>query len=257
MFSKTSLIVALTAAAAPQLAALAASVPSQSFKYSEVVVQADVSTPLTLSAPCRGPGRKRQRHRTGPVVTTADREFVSGAIANIQSLFLGDVFHMAGTSHHVSSVANEDCVIVDEPSIIFPAFYHEIRTTIDAAKTTIYSLFVAPEASDIGFDRELLASLEITDVNGNVVDISDPAGRPGRRPQRRPADDRTGPRHLQHLHRRGQRCPLGRRRVPASQHRGCRSHPQRGSGRPAGPGCPDQASPQAGVSLRSSDQVQQ
>ena len=170
MFSKTSLIVALTAAAAPQLA-LAASVPSQSFKYSEVVVQADVSTPdfvRTMVAEGEN-GNASELTR----VVTDTREFVSGAIANIQSRFVGDVFLMSGTSHDVSTVANEDCVIIDEPSPIFPAFYHEIRTAIDATKTTIYSIFVSPDATDIGFDRELLASLEIKNTNGDVVDISD------------------------------------------------------------------------------------
>ena len=204
MFSKTSLIVALTAAAAPQLA-LAASVPSQSFKYSEVVVQADVSTPdfVRTAVDLGENGNASELTR----VVTDTREFVSGAIANIQSRFVGDVFLMSGTSHDVSTVANEDCVIIDEPSPIFPAFYHEIRTAIDAAKTTIYSLFVSPDATDIGFDRELLASLEIKNTNGDVVDISDPAGRPGRRPHRRPCwTIELAPGSYQHLRRCRQRC---------------------------------------------------
>jgi|GEM_PF-2756756 len=156
MLTKTTLT-ALTATAATLAPALASagSVPAQHFVYSEVVSQADVSTADFVRSAVA-------LDENGHAVNTDNANGgYAGAIANIQSRFVGDLLLMSGTSHsnHVGSSA-------------FSAFYHEVRTSIDAAKTTIFSLFVSPEVIDAGFDRELMSSLEIKDGNGNVVDIS-------------------------------------------------------------------------------------
>lgn len=158
MFTKTALTVALTAAA-PQFAAAGLApipgVPTQHFLSSEVVSQADVSTAdYVRTAVALG--------ENGHAVNTDNTHGgYAGAMANIQSRFVGDLLLMSGTSHgHTAG------------SSALPAFYHEVRTTIDAAKTTIFSLFVSPEVTDDGFDRELMASLQITDASGNAVDIS-------------------------------------------------------------------------------------
>jgi len=161
MFTKTT-AAALTAAAATLAPGFASAnsvaapgVPSQYFLSSEVVAQADVSTPDYVRTAV---GLGVNGNATDS--TTGGGGF-AGAIANIQSLFLGDLLHLAGTSRSqtVGSSAS-------------PAFYHEVRTTIDAAKTTIYSLFVASGVTDADFDRELISSLQITDAGGNQVDIS-------------------------------------------------------------------------------------
>lgn len=160
MFTKTTLT-ALTAAAATlapgaasALSMQAPAVPSQAFLSSEIVAQADVSTPDYVRTAV-GLGDN------GHAIDSTTVGGYAGAIANLQSRFVGDLLLMSGTSHghHAGSSA-------------MPAFYHEVRTSIDAAKTTIFSLFVSPEVTDAGFDRELMSSLEIKDAGGNVVDIS-------------------------------------------------------------------------------------
>ncbi|MEE9404579.1 MAG: hypothetical protein V3V20_06775 [Algisphaera sp.] len=171
MFSKATLIAALAVTSSVSQFASASSVPTLDFLASEVVVQADVATPVFI----------RTAASLGDIVQSSDLEVrmsaagedISGAIGTVHSLFQsnGDLA-MAGTSHHTSRVLDPNCDLLDTPSAIFPAFYHEIRTTINAVKTTIFSLWAAPESSEIGFDRELLASLSITDAIGNAVDIS-------------------------------------------------------------------------------------
>ena len=160
MFTKTTLT-ALTAAATlvpgTASAAIATTLsdgPTQSFVYSEVVAQADVSTPDFVRVAV---GLDENANATD----SQGLNGFTGAIANLHSLFLDDVLHLAGTSNDVN---------VD--STAAQAFYHEVRTTIDAVSTTIYSLYVADDVTDNTFDRELLSTLQITDANGDAVDLS-------------------------------------------------------------------------------------
>ena len=133
MFTKTTLT-ALTAAAALAPGAASAAIvpagPTQSFVYSEVVAQADVSTPDFVRVAV---GLNENANATD----SQGLNGFTGAIANLHSLFLDDVLHLAGTSNDVN---------VD--STAAQAFYHEVRTTIDAVSTTIYSLYVADDVTD-------------------------------------------------------------------------------------------------------------
>ncbi len=156
MSTKTT-FAALTAAAvlAPAAASALSVGSSQSFVSSEVVAQADVSTPDFVRASV-ALGENGQASDSASV----DGTFV-GAIANLQSLITDNVLHIAGTSNDVRN-----------GSSAAPAFYHEVRTAIDAVTTTIFSVFVAEDVTDAVYDLELLSTLEITDSNGNQVDIS-------------------------------------------------------------------------------------
>lgn len=158
MFAKTT-FAALTAAAAlapgaaSALSVDAPAAPTQSFLSSEIVANADASSSdfVRVSVGLGENGNALDAANT-------DSGF-AGAIANIQSLYVDDVLHLAGTSNHNSESKTQ-------------AFYHEVRTTIDAVSTTVFSLYVADGVTDDTFDRELLSTLEITDANGNAVDIS-------------------------------------------------------------------------------------
>lgn len=127
----------------------------QSFVSSEVVARADASASEFVRSTV-ALGENGQALASG----LADGTFV-GAIANLQSLFVEDVLHIAGTSHDVRN-----------GSSAVPAFFHEVRTTIDIASSGTFSVFVADDVTDADYDRALLSSLEITDADGNTVDIS-------------------------------------------------------------------------------------
>lgn len=157
MFTKTALTALAAAAAfapgASGLSVAAPAVPTQNFLSSEIVANADASNSDFVRVSVG-------LNENGNSLDSANTESgFSGAIANIQSLFVDDVLHLAGTSNHNSPTKTQ-------------AFYHEVRTTIDAVKTTVFSLYIADDVTDDTFDRELLSSLEITDADGNAVDIS-------------------------------------------------------------------------------------
>lgn len=165
---------AVTATAAPGLATaeVVELAPTQSFFYSQVIADGNVDDGVRVKTVV---GLGEDANARDAFSQTVDGTYeYSNAIANIHNYFVGDVLHTAGTSHGVSRIETAaGQPLNDAEPEVFAAFYHEVRTAVDAVTSTILNVFVAAEQTNIDFDRALLASLEIRDADDNLVDIDD------------------------------------------------------------------------------------